>query len=177
MTFDEMVKKYTAELINAEKQSKVPKEEEFIANEIVDEVAAPIAPQNDEMTGTGFLKVVAQTANNAFPIPDVFVRITHIDENGNTHFIKSGKTDINGETEIFALPTKPEFLSQSPDNDRPFSSYNIESFKDGYFTILNKGVPIFDKQTSQQSVNMIPLPENFNGNRVLIYEENEPNNL
>ena len=179
MNFDELIKKYTEELILAQKMSKTEETPTEIANEIVDEVVAPVAQampsEVEDMSGTGYLKVITRSGENAFPEPDVFVRITYADQNGDVNFISSGTTNQNGETEIFSLPAKPEFLSLSPstDNSKPFVRYNIESYKDGYFTIINKNVPIFDKQTAIQNIEMIPLPLNFSGDKTITYEENE----
>lgn len=181
MNFDEMIKKYTEELILAQKMSKTQETPTEIANEIVDEVVAPAQQQvptpADDMSGIGYLKVITRSGENAFPEPDVFVRITYADQNGDVNFISSGTTNQNGETETFSLPAKPEFLSLSPDNSKPFARYNIESYKDGYFTIINKNVPIFDKQTAIQNIDMIPLPLNFSGDKTITYEENENPNL
>lgn len=205
--FDELVRKYTQELAQMNRMGKtksVPREMPHenpneIANEIVDGVSATVEnmpeeprkkaagnadePENnpaatpEDLSGTGYLTIRATSGKEALPEENVFVRITLIGKDGKEHLVSSAITNQSGETEPIALPTVPEFMSQQPSDSNPFVAYTIESQKDGYFTIVNQSVPVFDRQTSVQRLEMIPLPANFTGNTVIIYNEESPNNL
>lgn len=111
----------------------------------------------DNTEGTGYLKIRASSANGAFPVPGVIVIVT--DESKNT--VASLRTDISGLTETIALPAPPSSLSQSPSDSQtpPFSVYSVEISKDGYYPVEDLTVPVFDKITSIQGVNLIPLSE------------------
>lgn len=196
--FDELIKQYTDELtkmsMKGKTQSVYKNEEPQIANEIADEVSAAVMPvenkiadnakdqnssnETDDTSGIGYLTVRAFSGKEGQPEENVFVRVTFKDKNGDEHLVSSAVTNSSGETAPIALPTKPEFLSQQPtDGAEPFVAYSLESRKDGYFTIINQNVPVFDSQTSVQRLEMIPLPANFSGNTVLLYNEQSPNNL
>lgn len=111
----------------------------------------------DNNSGTGYLKIRASSANGAFPVPGVTVIVT--DENKST--VASLRTDTSGITETISLPAPPSSLSQTPSDSEtpPFAVYSVEISKDGFYPVEDLSVPVFDKITSIQVVNLIPLSE------------------
>ena len=183
--FDELIKQYTDELTKMSMKGKTQSVYKNEEPQTADEVSAAVMPveneiaddaedqnnsnETDDMSGIGYLTVRAFSGKEGQPEENVFVRVTFKDKNGYEHLVSSAVTNSSGETAPIALQTKPEFLSQQPtDVAEPFEAYSLESRKDGYFTIINQNVPVFDSQTSVQRLEMIPLPANFSGNTVLL---------
>ncbi len=189
--FREMIKKYNEELKKMQKKSKpatnipvqsnnvvlTPEEqaEEQIANEFPfkNDYSLPNINENEmikgqtvDLTGVGYLIVRVSVSNAAAPVAGATVLVSFDDTNGEK-LIKSSVTDVNGETPKIALPTVAESESLEPGVKNPYASYSIRVSADKYFTIDSVNVPIFDKQTAIQPVEMVPLPEGFGGNTVL----------
>lgn len=122
---------------------------------------APSVP--NALTGTGYLIVRATTARGAIPLEGANVtvrnRLPEFEE-GRGDAILSAVTDRSGNTERIALPTPSRETSERPGNAKPYSSYDIEVFADGYYQHRYYGIPIFDGITAVQQADLIPLPEN-----------------
>ncbi len=123
--------------------------------------------QNDEfpednpndMSGQGYLQVEVTTASRAVPVQDATVIITE-SVNGMDSLIGMAVTDENGGTPIIPLSAPLKSFSESPDpSERPYSEYNIRVYKQGFYTVPQLTVPIFDSIKSIQPVSMIPLAE------------------
>ena len=71
------------------------------------------------------------------------------------------RTNQDGLTEKIALPTPALYLSESPGNPAPYSTWNIDVFKDGYTPISFTGVPVYPSVVSIQPAVMVPLPQGF----------------
>ncbi|MEE1003143.1 MAG: carboxypeptidase-like regulatory domain-containing protein [Acutalibacteraceae bacterium] len=194
--FRQMIKKYNDEIKKMQKKSKpiaenetstvqsdnVSKEEtpkntqsqnEQTPFQFKNEYSLPnilqnqmIKGQTEGLTGEGYLIVRVFAANGAAPISGANVLVS-FDEPGGERLVKSAATDVNGETKKLALPTVAIGESLEPGVKNPYASYSIRVSSDGYFTIDSINVPIFDKQTAIQPVEMIPLPENYKGPTVL----------
>lgn len=122
----------------------------------------------------GSIVVVATSANSALPINNATVLITEQQPNGEEHLLYTLTTDRNGETKAVLLNTYPASLANDPNFfGKPYKTYNIKTSKDGYYTILAENVPIFADMNSLQPVNMIPLPDGFNGNKTIIIPERQ----
>ncbi|MGN0557476.1 MAG: hypothetical protein ACI4IV_06475 [Acutalibacteraceae bacterium] len=142
-----------------------------------DEVEAPPTQDDDEDTAPtaapfGTLSVSATTADGALPVEGAYIVVTEVQPNGEERLVYSAKTDRNGMTAPIRLATLPEELSLNPDYFGPtYKAYKIVTSKDGFFTVIDKNVPIFANRSAIQPVNMIPLPENFSGDRNITFDE------
>ena len=110
-------------------------------------------------SGVGRLIVKLRAAHGAIPIEGGTVLIRPYTD-GKDSPVYSLTTDESGMTGYVDLPTPPAISSLVPGTKGPvYSEYNITSSKDGYYTVENIGVPVFDGITSVQIVEMIPLTE------------------
>ena len=104
----------------------------------------------------GTLLVRAYTAGGALPVEGATVRILGTDEySRSTSF--SAITDRDGVAEGFKLPAPSPGYSMSPSPDEiPYSTYDLEISKDGYYTQRIQGLTVFPGINSVQLINMIP---------------------
>lgn len=111
-----------------------------------------------EKTGTGYLRVRASTANGALPVEGASVIVISDNENGEGGtVIATLRTDSSGLTPTISVAAPPKSLSLKPRSpEKPYSTVNIQVTADGYYTVENVGVPVFDGTLSQQNVNLIP---------------------
>ncbi len=107
----------------------------------------------------GSLLVRTYIADMLIPIRDV--RVTVTENNGNGEEILAFRlTDENGKTEIIEINTPDMELSLDQNNTlKPFTSVNIKVEKEGFIIFVIKNVQIFANRLSEQSIEMIPLPE------------------
>ena len=180
--FHKMIKMYNEELKKAQQKSKpiekvqatpVQKAEEKSPFEFTNTYILPTVPQSEiikgqteNLAGEGYLIVKLTTRSSAAPIIGGSVLVSFDGKEGET-LVKSLVTDRNGETSKISLPTVIASESQSPGVNNPYASYSIRGSKEGFFTIDSVNVPIFDKQTAIQTIQMIPLPEGYEGKTVL----------
>ncbi len=105
----------------------------------------------------GRLTVKAMGADEAFPVPDVTVRIRGTDEE-NGDILYTLFTDEDGVTEAVSLPAPDEENSESPYSPKPpFYNYEVAVTKEGYYSKVVKGVSVFPSVLSMLTVNMIPF--------------------
>ena len=105
----------------------------------------------------GRLVINTYTASGAIPVPQSTVRIRGADE--DNRFIEySLLTDENGATPTVNLPAPNASysLTQNPTHS-PFSSYDVEIIKDGYYTKRILKVPIFSGVTAILPIAMLPF--------------------
>lgn len=113
----------------------------------------------ESKTGKGRLTVKLRAARGAVPIEGALVRIGPYTDGMDT-YIYSLLTNSSGETETVELPTPLGTSTLKPGITGPaYAEYNVISSKDGYYTVENIGIPIFDGITSIQTVEMIPVTE------------------
>ena len=130
--------------------------------------------QNETTGGMGYLIVRASTAGGALPVPGAAVSIRgNTPEQSGT--LVSRITNQDGLTERIPLPAPPASLSGAPGTVIPFSTYNIEVSAEGYATNLYQNVPIFDRITALQPIELIPLSQNgqegnYNPGSTLFFE-------
>jgi len=132
------------------------------------------------MSGTGFLKVRVSAAREALPIENALVYISQSDDDNNG-VIYSLRTNNSGETETVSLGAPPASTGQAPGGRRPFSLYNVEVSKPGYYTVVGTNVPIFDGVVSVLPISFVPVAEfdelNADAPENIIYNNTPENNL
>lgn len=112
-----------------------------------------------ELNSNGYLIVKVSTANGAIPIENASVIVQGKDEN-NQNVLLSLLTDRDGLTPRITLPAPPKELSEAPSpSSKPYSVYNIDVFKEGYYPQHYNGVPIFQNVTAVQNAHIIPISE------------------
>lgn len=109
----------------------------------------------DENMSVGYLIVETSTALGALPIQGAVVNVNST--NGNSPVNIAVETDNSGRTERLALPTRAGYLSLTPENKTPYSTYTIQVYANGYYPYEVSDVPIFAGVTSLQSARLIPL--------------------
>ena len=109
--------------------------------------------QNEE--SIGYLVVRVSTARGAIPLENASVTIRGGAPEASG-IIYSMRTNQDGLTEKTALPTPALYLSEAPGNPAPYSTWNIDVFKDGYTPLFFHNVPIFAGVTSVQPAVMVP---------------------
>jgi hypothetical protein len=112
---------------------------------------------------SGVMTVRAYTAGGALPIPDATVRIFGAEEE-NKDVVFSLVTDEDGLTKSVTLPTPDISVSLDQNANVPaYSLYNVEIFKEGYYSKRLYNVPVFPETNSEQLISMIPF-SSFPGN-------------
>ena len=110
-------------------------------------------------TANGHLIVKVSTASGAIPIENASVIVRGVGEENKSVLI-SLLTDRNGLTPRISLPAPERELSEAPNpSSKPYSSYNIDVYKDGYDPQHYSGVPIFEGVTAVQNARIIPISE------------------
>ncbi len=117
-------------------------------------VAEPVS----EETPTGYIKVVASTGNEAFPISGATVRIYQKNESQIMELISVMQTDRGGSTVSLPLKTENEINSLSPNPPIiPFSLFDISVNAEGFYNLYYSNVMVFENQLTLQNANLIPL--------------------
>ena len=107
----------------------------------------------------GYLIVKVSTASDAIPIENASVIIQGKGED-NQSILLSLLTDKDGFTPKITLPAPPKELSDTPSPpSKPYSLYNIDVFKEGYYPQHYNGVPIFQGITAIQNAHIVPTSE------------------
>ena len=110
--------------------------------------------------GEGYIVVRVSTARGAIPLAGAEVIIRQNKLSDDADIIASMLSSNSGLTARIALPAPSKALSESPGNDKPYSTYNVEVRADGYFTQLYNEIAVFDGITSYQNAILVPLPDN-----------------
>ncbi|MDE5946266.1 MAG: hypothetical protein K2G63_03005, partial [Oscillospiraceae bacterium] len=106
----------------------------------------------------GWISVDVRTGENASPVQGASVIITSIAD-GNLIFKATRTTDESGQIKKIALPTPSVKLSMDSENNiKPYSTYDINVYADGFFRERSIDVPVFSGITSVQQFNMVPVP-------------------
>ena len=134
----------------------------------------------DNEQNIGYLIVNVSTARGAIPLSGASVTVFDNSAEGNP-LVTVVSTDTSGKTTRIALPTPDRSESKSPGTKKPFATYMVQVSHEGYYTVTNNGVPVFEGVTSIQPVEMIPLAdkdsENVYPRGSLEIDETEPQNL
>ena len=133
--------------------------------------------------GTGYLQIRVTSAGGAFPIKDAVVTVLSdpLVNGAPSSVIRTLRTDTSGLTETVPLPAPSRTLSQSPGCGKPYATYNIAVYKDGYYSVEGLGIPVFDGIVSTQAINLLPndglMPEKVNPPELVIDEDSRYMNL
>lgn len=108
----------------------------------------------------GYLVVRVSTALGAIPLENATVNIR-----GNTEdssgILYSLLSDRDGLTQKVSLPSPPRDLSEHPGEGIPFSSWNVDVFKEGYVPVSFQNVPVYSSIVSVQPAVLVPISERF----------------
>lgn len=129
-------------------------------------------------SGNGFLRLRVTEANGTLPVEGAVVRITEYpgeDAVDEGELLYSLRTDRDGLTPIVSLPAPPAGESMMPGAAQPYAVYNISVTYDGYYPVEGVGIPIFDRVTAVQPINLVPFTEadriaGADNGRIMIYE-------
>ncbi len=105
----------------------------------------------------GVLIVRVTAAGTSLPVEGADVRIRGADEEnaGILRVLTSGK---NWLTEKIGLAAPPADISRSPSGERGYAAYNVEVFKDGFYTHTYLKIPVFSTITSLWEAQLISRP-------------------
>ena len=127
----------------------------------------------------GSLIVRVTASGGSIPIENASVTVYNAA--GESEVIAVRYTDKDGRTDTIFLDAPPRSLSESPDSGgiKPYSVYNVNVKKDGFYEVFNREVPIFDGVLAILPVNMIPMPAENSGMLTprsgIVIRESEPN--
>ena len=107
----------------------------------------------------GNLTVRAYTAGGGLPVEGAMVRISGAEE-ANSGVLYELITNKSGNTKSVRLPAPSPAYSLAPNKvTLPYSIYDVEIKKAGYYDKRIQGLTVFSGINSLQLVNMIPLSE------------------
>lgn len=126
---------------------------------------------NNQSRGTGAIILKASTASGAIPLENVTVVIQGIDED-NSNILISLLTNRDGLTNKVELKAPPTELSSKPSPaSRPYSTYNVDVYKSGYYPQHYSKVPIFEGITAVQNASLVPISESDTKNPYYVKEQ------
>ncbi len=127
-------------------------------------------------TDSGYLIIQVSTAGKGLPVSGAHITVSTMDEKEQERVERVLLTDRNGQTEKMALPAPSRENSLTPSGTDNYSTYKIQTEKEGYYPVENLEVPIFGGRTTIQQVALIPLPLGYTAPPVII-DDKEPENL
>ena len=109
------------------------------------------------MSAIGYVNVHAYESNAQIPLKNVAIAIT--DEQGDALSLRL--TNRNGMLDKSIEINVPDLSdSQTPNSSqRPYAVVNIHARKEYFEQIVVRNVQVFANTTTQQELEMIPLPE------------------
>lgn len=107
-----------------------------------------------EEQGRGFITVNVRTAGGALPVSGALITVS--DTKSGT-VIAVMTTDISGISDIVELPAPPRENTLVPGNPNVSTLYTVDTDKEGYYHVVNSGIPVFDGVTAIQQVLMVPI--------------------
>ena len=109
------------------------------------------------LSATGYVNVHTFESNAQIPLKDVAIAITN--ESGDAIALRlTNRNGMLDKSIPISVPNLDE--SQTPNSpERPFSIINIYARKKNFEQIQVQNVQVFANTTTQQELEMIPLPE------------------
>lgn len=106
--------------------------------------------------GKGYITVNVRTAGGALPVDNAMVTVR---SNGGS-VIAVMFTDMSGTSDVLSLDTPPRENSLSPDNTGAVAGlYTVTTDREGYYSVVNTNVPIYEGVNSIQLVILVPVAE------------------
>ena len=105
----------------------------------------------------------ATSASEAIPIGGASVTVRLAREDGKSDLFRILTTDESGLTAPIRIETPAPSESLAPDGKKPYSEISTEVTAEGYYSVVNTGIPIYPGITSIQPVRMIPIPTREDG--------------
>ena len=117
-------------------------------------------PPSEKQSETGYLVVRVSTALGAIPLQNatVNIRSSSPDASGVLYTLLSDKDGITQKVE---LPAPPRELSEHPGEAVPFSSWNVDVYKEGYVPVSFQSMPVYSSIVSVQPAVLVPVSERF----------------
>ena len=111
-----------------------------------------------EYSGNGYLKVRVTTVGGTVPTVGAEVTISEYSaaDDGGDEVLYTLRTGRSGVTPTVMLPAPRMSESLAPGAAQPYGTYAIRVEKAGYYPVELAGVPVFDRVTSVQSVDLLP---------------------
>ncbi len=113
-----------------------------------------ISAMETDTPAQGFLQVNVVNIENNFPIKNATVSISYAGEPEKT--IESVSTDNSGQTEQISLSAPPLDYSLQPQDQQPYSEYNLQISAPGFQTAYISGTEILPTITAIQPVRLEP---------------------
>lgn len=107
-----------------------------------------------EEQGKGFITVNVRTAGGALPVAGAVITIS---DTSTGNVIAVMLSDISGTSEVIGLPTPPKGNSLTPGNNDVSTLYTVDTDKEGFYHVINTGIPVFDGITAIQQVLLVPV--------------------
>ena len=104
--------------------------------------------------GRGYITVNVRTAGGALPVSGALITVSDT-ESGT--IVAVMVSDASGSSEVLELSTPPRENSFIPGNKDVSSLYTVDTDKDGFYHVVNSGIPVFDGVTSIQQVLLVPI--------------------
>ena len=105
----------------------------------------------------GKLIINVTTAGTSLPVPGALVTVKSA-EGADSDVIAAVYTDISGKAGPILLPAPSRQNSMAPGSQEETSSrYNLSTDAEGYYSVSNQFVPIYDGVTSIQNIEMVPI--------------------
>ncbi len=108
---------------------------------------------NSDYSGNGYLKIRVTTVGGTVPASGAAVTVS--DPVGE--ILYSLRTGRGGTTPTVMLPAPRYAESMTPGAVQPYGLYDIRIEKNGYIPVSLTDVPVFDRVTSVQSVDLLPV--------------------
>lgn len=117
-----------------------------------------------EQSGNGYLKVRVTTVGGTVPTVGAEVVISEYTPAGGADddVLYTLRTGRGGVTPTVMLLAPRMADSMAPGAAQPYGTYAIRVTKSGYYPVELAGVPVFDRVTSVQSVDLLPADEERN---------------
>lgn len=127
----------------------------------------PSTPQDVSLfTYNGSLLINVTSTLALLPVDNARISISYTGE--NNRILEELSTDSSGQSGIISLPAPNPELSQSPQDIRPYSEYDISVSADGYYPLTITGSQIFADSEAIQNIRLTPLEFTETSSNIII---------